>query len=92
LPRITGIVQTSPKRSRCLNWVNRVVLTVGQPLPVHADQRTFAGYVGTSNVPKAYRNIRVADRESRRLEVGAAITEPRPKPIRQGLLDALRLL
>jgi hypothetical protein len=21
LPRITGIVQTSPKRSRCLNWV-----------------------------------------------------------------------
>jgi hypothetical protein len=64
----------------------------GQPLPVHADQRTFAGYVGTSNVPKAYRNIRVADRESRRLEVGAAITEPRPKPIRQGLLDALRLL
>jgi len=30
---------------------NRVVLTVGQPLPVHPDQRTFAGYVVTSNVP-----------------------------------------
>jgi hypothetical protein len=28
--------------------VNLVVLTVGQPLPVYPDQRTFAGYVGMS--------------------------------------------
>src|SRR5712671_5935186 len=33
--------------NQCPSWVIRVVLTVGQPLPVHPDQRTFAGYVGT---------------------------------------------
>src|SRR5213592_46850 len=49
-----------------LGSTNRVVLTVGQPLPVHPDQWTFAEYVVTSNVPNADRNIRLADRESRR--------------------------
>src|SRR4051794_24630361 len=34
-----------------LDSTNRVVLTVGQPLPVHPDQWTFAEYVVTSNVP-----------------------------------------
>jgi hypothetical protein len=29
-------------------WVIRVVLTVGQPLPVCPNQRTFAGFVGMS--------------------------------------------
>jgi hypothetical protein len=30
------------------SWIIRVVLTVGRPFPLNLDQRTFAGYVGTS--------------------------------------------
>ena len=31
-------------------WVIRVTLTVGQPLPVRADQRTFSAPVGKSQI------------------------------------------
>jgi hypothetical protein len=35
----------------CPQWVNRVASAVGQPLPVHPDQRTFAGTSALSNMP-----------------------------------------
>jgi hypothetical protein len=48
LPLITGVVQRSPKCSRCLNWVKSDVLTVSRLLPVYPDQRTFSEPVGMS--------------------------------------------
>jgi hypothetical protein len=33
---------------QCLMWVNRVGLTLYQPLPVHPEQRTFSAPVGMS--------------------------------------------
>jgi hypothetical protein len=48
LPRITGIVQTSPKRSRCLNWVIGVTLTVRRSLPVFPNKRIIQEPVGMS--------------------------------------------
>jgi hypothetical protein len=33
---------------RLPKWVNRVTLTVGLPLPVYPDQRTFLVFVGAS--------------------------------------------
>jgi hypothetical protein len=38
----------------CLQWINRVTLTVGRPLPVYPDQQTFLVFVEhVSNAPEA---------------------------------------
>jgi hypothetical protein len=42
------MTSTVREKARVPIWVIRVVLTVGQPLPVYPNQRTFAGYVGMS--------------------------------------------
>jgi hypothetical protein len=41
-------VQRPRRAHQCLRWVNRVVLTVRRPLPLHPDNRTYAEQIGMS--------------------------------------------
>jgi hypothetical protein len=56
------------RNRRCPSWVNRVGLTVGQPLPVYPDERTSSEPVGMSQTCQqaTYRTRSILNKTARR--------------------------
>jgi hypothetical protein len=48
--------------NQCLEWVNRVTLTVGRLLPVYPDKQTISQPVGTSHLCQERKSCLLANR------------------------------